>query len=100
MFLSRLWWYMSHQCYVCDVGYSKGALRLSGFNHIFEEFRGKLPRSARALKAWASVAVALEGAACGRELVALIALDLIAHGEVLCGLIVLNSFDIFAREQD
>ena len=92
--------FMNHYCYVEQSGVSKGALLISGFNHVFESTRGKLPLSARALAAWGQLAAVGEGTSACREAIAAVFLDMLDHDAFLPALLVLLSFDVFAREQD
>ena len=68
--------YMADKCFLEEAGPSAGSSLLSGLTHCFEEVRGKLPRSARCLKAWHGVAAVGEGVSACREAVALISADL------------------------
>ena len=92
--------YMSDLCFLQEAGPTAGSSLLSGMTHCFEELRGHLPRSARCLKAWHGIAAVGEGVSACREVVALVATDMLRHGDFEAGFLVLLSYDLFAREQD
>ena len=92
--------YMSDLCFLQELGPAAGSSVLSGMAHVFQELRGQLPRSARCLRAWQQIAMVGEGTSACREVVALVAVDLLQLGQFEAAYLVLLSFDLFAREQD
>ena len=72
--------YLSDMCYAHDLPPSKGALLVSGFNHIFPEHGGHLPEASRALQAWAKLDLGGEGGPLAASTIAAIALAMIDLG--------------------
>ena len=92
--------YLENMCYVDLSGYNAGCFTFHGFLHIFEDHRGRMPTSARALQSWSRLVQQGEGGPLATESVASVALRLFERGFLHEGIFVLLSYDCFLCEQD
>ena len=92
--------YMDHLCYGLQKSPSIGALLFFGLLCLAPELKGRLPLSARSLKAWGKLAISCEGGPLPEEIVYLIAVEMVRKGFLYQGAWVLCQYDVYGREQD
>ena len=92
--------YLDHMCYGLQKSPSIGALLFFGLLCLAPELKGRLPLSARSLKAWGKLAISCEGGPLPEEIVYLIAVEMIRKGFLYQGAWVLCQYDVYGREQD
>ena len=92
--------YISDMCYVRQLGFGRANMLFNGFMHVFQDHRGRLPTSARALKSWQRLGQQGEGAPVPMEAVALVICRLFRSGRLIEGSAVLTQLDGWLREQD
>lgn len=87
-------------CYTGKRGYQTGLDLVSGFAHVFPEYRGKLDLARRARLAWEDLAVKGEGYPPPKEAVLTIIEHLCKNGRADRALCIWLMMDAYLRQQD